>query len=318
MDENIAEYSISWQGTVTGPYSIKEIRSMLKAGRINSLYRIKFEGEWLMLRDYLAQIDRDQRDAVSSKEEFFRAHEEQIYKEQSDQLVPNGVPERRDSISIDMLPSDLPCFHISRKGQRLGPFSRDQIQDMLNSGMLSPDDLYWKEGNQGWLTIRNGFHRTSPPLMNEKSERVSLVSNYSTHPGFWIRFGAHFIDALLSSIVTFIAAFIFIFTIAASGLDDRALLEGLGSLLGIIGPWLYFALFESSSKQATPGKLAFDFVVTDMNGDRISFGRATGRYFGRILSGLLLGFGFVMCAFTEKKQCLHDILAECLMFKKNN
>jgi uncharacterized RDD family membrane protein YckC len=105
---------------------------------------------------------------------------------------------------------------------------------------------------------------------------------------------------------------------AASGVYDRDLIEGSGSIIGVLGVWLYYALFESSSKQATPGKLAFDFVVTDMNGERISFGKATARYFGMILSGLMLGFGFIMCAFTEKKQCLHDILAGCLMFKKNN
>jgi uncharacterized RDD family membrane protein YckC len=190
---------------------------------------------------------------------------------------------------------------------------------MLNSGMLSTDDLYWKEGNQDWLTIHNAFQRTNPPLMIPQAERRASAANLSSvHPGFWLRLGAYLIDSILSSVVIFIAAFLWGFTMAASGVYDRDLIEGSGSIIGVLGVWLYYALFESSSKQATPGKLAFDFVVTDMNGERISFGKATARYFGMILSGLMLGFGFIMCAFTEKKQCLHDILAGCLMFKKNN
>jgi uncharacterized RDD family membrane protein YckC len=79
--------------------------------------------------------------------------------------------------------------------------------------------------------------------------------------------------------------------------------------------WLYYALMESSAKQATLGKMAIGIVVTDLDGHRISFGRATGRYFGKILSGLILGIGFLMAAFTEKKQALHDILASTLVVK---
>lgn len=319
MDENTAEYSISWQGTVTGPYSIKEIRSMLKSGRINSLYRIKVEGEWLMLRDYLAQIDRAQRDLVSRKEKYSGAQLAHSDIGKINQPAPHVVTEIKESLSPEMPSSDLPCFHVNRRGQKLGPFTRDQIQDMLNSGMLSTDDLYWKEGNQDWLTIRNAFQRTNPPLMIPQAERRASAANLSSvYPGFWLRLGAYLIDSVLSSVVIFIAAFLWGFTMAASGVYDRDLIEGSGSIIGVLGVWLYYALFESSSKQATPGKLAFDFVVTDMNGERISFGKATARYFGMILSGLMLGFGFIMCAFTEKKQCLHDILAGCLMFKKNN
>ena len=79
--------------------------------------------------------------------------------------------------------------------------------------------------------------------------------------------------------------------------------------------WLYYAIMESSSKQATVGKMALGIVVTDLNGKRVSFGRATGRHFGKILSGLILGFGFIMAAFTEKGQALHDIIAGCLVLR---
>ncbi|MBX4189022.1 RDD family protein [Candidatus Parcubacteria bacterium] len=80
--------------------------------------------------------------------------------------------------------------------------------------------------------------------------------------------------------------------------------------------WLYYSLLESSKYQATLGKMALGIKVTDLSGARVDFARATGRYFGKILSGIILGIGFLMVAFTAKKQGLHDILAKTLVVNK--
>ena len=85
----------------------------------------------------------------------------------------------------------------------------------------------------------------------------------------------------------------------------------------MIGQWLYFALMESSRYQATLGKMAVGIVVTDLYGDPIGFGRATGRYFAKIISGMILCIGYIMAAFTEKKQALHDIIASTLVMNKS-
>jgi len=85
--------------------------------------------------------------------------------------------------------------------------------------------------------------------------------------------------------------------------------------LSLVAGWLYFSLCESSSWQGTVGKKVLGLRVTDMNGHRIGFGKATGRYFGKILSGLILGVGFIMIAFSEQKQGLHDMLAGTLVVK---
>lgn len=90
------------------------------------------------------------------------------------------------------------------------------------------------------------------------------------------------------------------------------------AFLSKIVEWLYFAIMESSTHQGTLGKIALGIKVTDIQGNRISFARATGRYFGKILSGLVLMIGFIMAGFTEKKQALHDILADCLVIKLQN
>ena len=91
---------------------------------------------------------------------------------------------------------------------------------------------------------------------------------------------------------------------------------GIGLIFGIVIDWLYYSLMESSLNQATLGKMALGLKVTDLNGNRISFGRATGRYFGHYLSALILGIGYLMIAFSEKKQGLHDMIAETLVVKR--
>lgn len=92
---------------------------------------------------------------------------------------------------------------------------------------------------------------------------------------------------------------------------------GFAYILVIVLDWLYFTAFEASSKQATPGKMALGIIVTDLKGNRISFGRANGRYWSKILSTAILLLGFIMIGFTEKKQGLHDIIADTLVLKKS-
>ena len=88
-----------------------------------------------------------------------------------------------------------------------------------------------------------------------------------------------------------------------------------GGITGILIFWLYQAMLVSSSRQATVGKIAVGIVVTDEQGRRISFARATGRWFGQYLSGVLL-IGYLIQPFTAKRQTLHDIIAGCLVLRK--
>ena len=83
--------------------------------------------------------------------------------------------------------------------------------------------------------------------------------------------------------------------------------------------WLYHALLESSEWQATVGKRVLGLVVTDMAGQRVSFGRSTGRHFGKIITNLVPAFiGYLLAGFTEKKQALHDMIAGCLVLRRNS
>jgi len=137
--------------------------------------------------------------------------------------------------------------------------------------------------------------------------------------GFWIRVVAAIIDAIILRVV--VAPFSMIF--GGLGLAGGMMtgLPHIGHVLGggvtfillLFGSWLYEAFMESSSYQATLGKMIFGLKVTDLNGNRISFERATGRHFAKWLSGLILCIGYIMVGFTERKQGLHDLLAGTLV-----
>jgi uncharacterized RDD family membrane protein YckC len=140
------------------------------------------------------------------------------------------------------------------------------------------------------------------------------MNGTSMYAGFWRRVAALILDGLVLGIVTVPL------NLALGGGNDLGSNSGMyyspeASGIGTALGWLYYALMESSAKQATLGKMALGIIVTDLEGRRIGFGKATGRHFAKILSALILGIGFLMVAFTQRKQGLHDILAGALVVK---
>jgi len=137
--------------------------------------------------------------------------------------------------------------------------------------------------------------------------------------GFWIRVVATIVDAIILRVVVSPIRMIF-GGLGLAGMISGVPHVGLAFLGGgvtlialVFGSWLYEALMESSSYQATLGKMIFGMKVTDLSGNRISFERATGRHFAKWLSGMILGIGYIMVGFTDRKQGLHDLLAGTLV-----
>jgi len=124
------------------------------------------------------------------------------------------------------------------------------------------------------------------------------------YAGFWKRVAAALLDWLILGTVMEMV----------SNLPVIGHVDGAPEL---VIAWLYHAYLESSEYQATVGKMALGIVVTDLHGGRVSFGRATARFFAKLLSVITFFVGFIMAAFTERKQTLHDLVAECLVLKKS-
>lgn len=129
---------------------------------------------------------------------------------------------------------------------------------------------------------------------------------------------AALIDGVLLNVIGFMGAFgiVAIFGAAMGGGEDAEVLAGLiAYLFFILTGWFYFAGMECSHYQATLGKLALNIYVCDMDGNRVSFLRATGRHFGKMVSTLILFVGYLMAAFTKQKQALHHKMAGCLVLR---
>ncbi len=155
------------------------------------------------------------------------------------------------------------------------------------------------------------------PSMPEQT--LPLPAGATIHAGFWRRCAALLIDGLLlGAVLIGVQVVLGVGSLSALDVSDAGIAAIFGAmmmlmLVAFVGQWLYFALFESASVQATPGKMAMGIKVVDDSGRRIGFGRASGRYFSKIISGMILNIGYLLAGFTERKQALHDMLAGTLV-----
>jgi uncharacterized RDD family membrane protein YckC len=155
-----------------------------------------------------------------------------------------------------------------------------------------------------------------------------------SYGGFWQRFAAYFIDAIITgaAMMVLVVPVVMLTGVMAhlgslahqpgEEMDPAAaallfsVIFGLAAVALLI-TWLYHAYLESGEKQATWGKSALGLYVTDVAGQRISFARASGRFFSKIITGMIpLFIGWIMAAFTERRQALHDMIASTVVLKR--
>jgi uncharacterized RDD family membrane protein YckC len=158
-----------------------------------------------------------------------------------------------------------------------------------------------------------------------------MNTNYA---GFWLRFVAVIIDGLLLGAVQFIAIMP-ILGIMGIGLptdiqslesaDETNMIPMVSQMMAMAGvtqivfltiQTLYYSFMESSKYQASIGKMVLGLKVTDVNGSPLDFTKALVRNLCKIISSMILMIGYLMAAFTEKKQALHDMIASTLVVKK--
>ena len=149
-----------------------------------------------------------------------------------------------------------------------------------------------------------------PPVWNAQAAGQAQVA----YGGFWIRLVAYIIDAIVLSVVVGVIAAVIGVNIFNPE-NPEAAFDPTLNLVSVVISWLYFALMESSERGATLGKMAVGLRVVSNSGQRLSFLNATGRYFAKLLSALILCIGFLMIAFTDRKRGLHDMIAGTLVVK---
>jgi uncharacterized RDD family membrane protein YckC len=169
------------------------------------------------------------------------------------------------------------------------------------------------------------MHYSMSPVTPASDVPQGIKDLFVEYAGFWSRVAASLIDGLVLFIATLPINFLFGYGLLpqrpqqhnffGEGSPENWTYLEYTTLTAIIS-WLYFSLMESSRRQATPGKMALGILVTDEFGNRITFGRATGRFFSKVISYITLTIGFMMAGWTRKKQALHDIMARTLVVRK--
>jgi uncharacterized RDD family membrane protein YckC len=244
-------------------------------------------------------------------------------------------------------------YYADLSRQRQGPVSAEQLASLYTQGLVTAESLVWRQGMPNWQPLMSVAAELGiasapvaapppPPAANPygyasappapvpyghnpyAAPQADLGSGYAdgdlsqaVPAGFWKRFSALVIDYLVILLISFPVFLGIGAVMGMSGTRPGAGFELFTNVFSLGLGWAYYCLQESSASMATIGKRARRLKVVRSDGSRITLARATGRYFAKIPSALVLGIGFLMAAFTERKQGLHDMLADTLVISEN-
>ena len=267
----------------------------------------------------------------------------------------------RDTVKLVDHPETFMDWYYTENGQRIGPLPQEKFAELASSGVITAESLVWHEGMTEWRPYREARSAAAVPPIPGAPTRVCSSCGRAFPPadlamfgeaaicaeckaawvqrmrqgmipgttqvqhrfaGFWIRFGALFLDGLIFGVLqmviagsTFAAYFRTVFAAAQRGeqLPPEQVAAFAGSMVTVWGIIVllqvaYF-LFFTIRYGATLGKMACGLRIVDEGGGKISAGQAAGRYFGSWLSGIILYIGFLMAAWDSEKRALHDRLA---------
>jgi uncharacterized RDD family membrane protein YckC/Tfp pilus assembly major pilin PilA len=223
--------------------------------------------------------------------------------------------------------SEHAWFYANSSGTHEGPVDASFLQDAVRRGQLTSSTLVWREGMSQWAPfsaselnegagtlLNSGVAISHPPPL--PIGPTHLQSQEVQYAGFWRRYFALFLDQMILSVPLVVAGLGIAFSLGwfnKAPAQSLPAFQGLFYLIYFLAAPFYYALQESSRYQATLGKRALGIKVTDLAGGRLTFANALGRWFAAILSYLTFYIGFVMAAFTQRKQALHDMVAKTLV-----
>jgi uncharacterized RDD family membrane protein YckC len=211
-------------------------------------------------------------------------------------------------------------IHIHREGQNYGPYTLEELKQYLASGHVLRSDHAWYEGAADWQTLEripaltavlDAANVLRAQTLEAQQSILTIDTNVLTQgverpefSGFWRRLFAWLLDQLIVTVsIGVLIALIYV----VAGINFVS--QAFSLFCFIVAYWLYFSIQESGPTQATLGKRLLGIRVTDLQGERISFARSSGRNFAKIINWLTLGLGFILAALTHRKQALHDLMA---------
>ena len=328
-----------------GSFSASDIKRMWEAEEISGLYQVVTDRGNLSLQEFVSLVDEQtEQDRIHQQQlalaqaeaENLKMQQQQIEFEANHKLELERLKIQQEQDEKEKKEAELggKIYYIYLDGEKKGPYSKNNMKVMYRAGKIEDSTMVWTKDLGEWVELTGFQELTGRNLRNPKGRQASgMYSNNSNYKyneriglqvdiakaeygGFWIRFAALFIDTIITYILGGIIGFFVGLFMAIDGFGEYEIIL-FASCVGSVLHWFYYCLFECSEKRATWGKMACGLIVVDYEGKRISFGRASGRYFSKIISSFIFGIGFLMCAFTEKKQCLHDMIACCLIIKKS-
>jgi len=240
-------------------------------------------------------------------------------------------------------------WYYEHEGRQEGPVEESVFDELVRTRVVRDNTLVWREGMSGWQTLASAqtprsatsvdsalaspeagvsrfcvecgraFPANELTAMGSALVCSSCKQNSTQRPagtrryaGFWIRFAARVIDAILLNIVFFVMRMSFgISTFARIDGDIGGALAraAIGTLLSLIVASFY-EIFMLAGYGATLGKIALGLQVVRPDGSGLTLSQATGRYFAQVLSSLTFLIGYIMAAFDPEKRALHDRICD--------
>lgn len=236
-------------------------------------------------------------------------------------------------------------WYYVENGQQAGPIEETEFPQLVRTGKLRGETLVWREGMTNWepfaqacptelasttATVTAGTEavcvecggifdknemishanayicaKCKPTFMQKLAEGVPIKTGELRYAGFWLRFAAKMVDGIIVSL-PLMAVMIFVVLSTAQTNPEIGQLFILLCQLGFYVIYALYNIFFVGRFGATPGKMVCKIKVVTAQGEKVSYGRATGRFFAEVLSGMICYLGYLIAAFDQEKRSLHD------------
>ncbi len=183
------------------------------------------------------------------------------------------------------------------------------IQSLITAG--------WKveDINSAMTVVDLGLNAHIPSVLQVPQPQYAYVApavQTVKYAGFWVRAAAFFVDVLVLSMPIMAISFL---------VFGKTLSDTVYDYSDFVPMIVFFSitLFTVTKYQATPGKMIVGLQIQRTNGERIGFGRVFLREIvGKFLSAFILYIGYLMIAWTDKKQGLYDKIADTVVIEKDS